>query len=173
MIRKEFLIALSVSALLLGGCVDSSTGASARADMEGEKATKTEVKKEAPKAEEKKVEAPKKEEAKAPVTEEKKAEAPKQEEAKAPATEEKKAEEPKKEASVNTTACAGCHGANFEKKAMGVSKIVKDLPKDEIVKALKGYKAGTFGGSMKAIMKSQVSALDDAKIEAIANKIGK
>ena len=171
MIRKEFLIALSLSALLLGGCVDSSTGASAKADMEGGKATKTEVKKEAPKAEEKKVEAPKKEETKAPATEEKKAEAPKQEEAKAPATEEKKAEEPK--SSVNTTACAGCHGANFEKKAMGVSKIVKDLPKDEIIKALKGYKDGSYGGSMKAIMKSQASALDDAKIEAIANKIGK
>ncbi len=172
MIRKEFLIALSISTLLLGGCVDSSTGASAKADMEGEKAPKTEVKKEVPKAEEKKAEAPKKEEAKAPVTEEKKAEEPKQEEAKAPVTEEKKAE-PKKEATVNTTACAGCHGANFEKKAMGVSKIVKDLPKDEIVKALKGYKAGTFGGSMKAIMKAQASALDDATIEAIANKIGK
>ncbi len=170
MIRKEFLIALSLSALLLGGCVDSSTGASARADMEGEKANKTEVKKEAPKAEEKKVEVPKKDAAKTPATE-KKAEAPKQEEAKATTTEEKKTEEPK--SSVNTTACAGCHGANFEKKAMGVSKIVKDLPKDEIVKALKGYKAGTFGGSMKAIMKAQASALDDATIEAIANKIGK
>ena len=156
MIRKEFLMALSLSALLLGGCVDSSTGASAKADIEGGEAThKTEVKKEAPKAEEKKVEAPKKEEAKAPVVEE------------------KKAEEPKKEATVNTTACAGCHGANFEKKAMGVSKIVKDLPKDEIVKALKGYKDGSFGGSMKAIMKAQASALDDATIEAIANKIGK
>ncbi len=174
MIRKEFLMALSLSALLLGGCVDSSTGASAKADIEGGEAThKTEVKKEAPKAEEKKVEAPKKEEAKAPVVEEKKAEEPKKEEAKAPVVEEKKAEEPKKEATVNTTACAGCHGANFEKKAMGVSKIVKDLPKDEIVKALKGYKDGSFGGSMKAIMKAQASALDDATIEAIANKIGK
>ncbi len=169
MIRKEFLIALSVSALLLGGCVDSSTGAAAKADMEGgKKTTTTEVKKEAPKAEEKKVEAPKKEEAKAPVTEEKKAEEPKKEEAKAPAKEEKKTE-----ATVNTAVCAGCHGANFEKKAMGVSKVVKDLSKDEIIKALKGYKDGSYGGSMKSVMKGQVAALDDKAIEAIANKIGK
>ncbi len=160
MIKKEFLMILSVSALLLGGCVDSSTGSAARADMEADSGHKSEAKvekkAEAPKAEEKKAEAPK--------VEEKKAEAPK--------AEEKKAEAPATD-SVNTTACAGCHGANFEKKAMGVSKIVKDLKKEEIAKALKGYKAGTFGGSMKSIMKAQVSALDDAKIEAIANKIGK
>jgi len=71
----------------------------------------------------------------------------------------------------NTTACAGCHGANFEKKALNVSKIVKDLPKDEIVKALKGYKAGTFGGAMKAVMQGQVKALTDKDIEEIATQI--
>jgi len=74
---------------------------------------------------------------------------------------------------VSTAACAGCHGASFEKKAMGVSKIVKDLSKDDIVKALKGYKDGTYGGGMKGIMKGQVGAFDDATIEAIASKIGK
>ncbi len=158
MIRKEFLMAIAVSALLLGGCVDSSTGAAAKADMEAENGHKTEAKvekkAEAPKAEEKKAEAK---------VEEKKAEtpAPKAEE-KAPATD-----------SVNVTACAGCHGANFEKKAMGVSKIVKDMAKADIVKALKGYKDGSYGGSMKALMKGQAIPLDDAKIEAIANKFGK
>jgi len=74
---------------------------------------------------------------------------------------------------VSTAACAGCHGASFEKKAMGVSKIVKDLSKDDIVKALKGYKDGTYGGGMKGIMKGQVGSFDDATIEAIASKIGK
>ena len=71
----------------------------------------------------------------------------------------------------DTKACAGCHGANFEKKAMNVSKVVKDLPKDEIVKALKGYKAKTFGGAMKAIMQGQVAALSDEAIEEIATQI--
>ena len=74
---------------------------------------------------------------------------------------------------VNTAACAGCHGANFEKKAMGVSKIVKDLSKADIVTALKGYKAGTYGGAMKGVMAGQVASLDDATIEAIATKFGK
>jgi cytochrome c-type protein NapB len=165
MIKKEFLMALSLSALLLGGCVDSSTGASARADMEGGEATKTEAKAEAPKAEEKKAQAPVAQKAEAPKAEEKKAE-------------EKKAEAPKEKtasasAEVNTAVCAGCHGANFEKKAMGVSKVVNTLTKDEIKKALHGYKDGTYGGSMKTIMKGQAGGLSDAQIEAIANKVGK
>ena len=57
----------------------------------------------------------------------------------------------------NTTACAGCHGKDFEKSAMGKSKIVKDMSKDDIVKALKGYKDGTYGGGMKAVMKGQAA----------------
>jgi len=72
---------------------------------------------------------------------------------------------------VSTAVCAGCHGQNFEKKAMNVSKIVKDLSKDEIVTALKGYKAGTFGGAMKGVMAGQVKNLSDEDIEAIAEQI--
>jgi len=71
----------------------------------------------------------------------------------------------------NIAACTGCHGKNFEKKALGKSKIVKDMSKEDIVKALKGYKAGTYGGAMKATMAGQVKALSDADMEAIANQI--
>jgi len=170
MIKKEFLMALSVSLLLLGGCVDSSTGAAARADMEGGEAHKTEAKVE------KKVEAQKEEkkaEAPAQKVEEKKAEAPApkaQEEKKA---EEKPATEAPKAVEINLAGCAGCHGADFGKAAMGKSKIVKDMSKADIVKALKGYKDGSYGGAMKGIMKGQAGPLSDAQIEAIANKIGK
>lgn len=73
----------------------------------------------------------------------------------------------------DTAVCKGCHGANFENKAMNVSKIVKDLSKEQIVTALKGYKAGTYGGAMKAVMAGQVAALDDAGIEAMAAEIKK
>lgn len=73
----------------------------------------------------------------------------------------------------DTTVCKGCHGAHFEKKAMNVSKIVKDLTKEEIITALKGYKAGTYGGAMKAVMAGQVGKFDDAKIEALAAEIKK
>ncbi|SFZ99002.1 Nitrate reductase cytochrome c550-type subunit [hydrothermal vent metagenome] len=70
-----------------------------------------------------------------------------------------------------TAACLGCHGANFEKAALGKSKIVKDMTKEDIVKALKGYKDGTYGGAMKGLMKGQVVSLDDAAIEAMAAAI--
>jgi len=70
-----------------------------------------------------------------------------------------------------TGACKGCHGQQFEKKAMGKSKIVKDMSKEDIVKALKGYKDGSYGGAMKGIMKGQVAALSDADIAAMADEI--
>ncbi|SFV67274.1 Cytochrome C553 (soluble cytochrome f) [hydrothermal vent metagenome] len=76
-------------------------------------------------------------------------------------------------AAVNTAACAACHGHNFEKHAMGKSKIVKDLTHAEIAKALKGYKAGTFGGPLKGVMHGQVARYSDADLEAVAQKIGK
>jgi len=71
----------------------------------------------------------------------------------------------------STTACVGCHGTNFEKKALGTSKIVKDMSKDEIVKALKGYKDGSYGGPQKGLMKGQVVKLSDADIVAMADEI--
>ena len=72
---------------------------------------------------------------------------------------------------VNTAACAGCHGKSFEKKAMGKSKIVSDMTKEEIVAALKGYKDGSYGGPMKGMMKGQVASLSDADMAAIADSI--
>ncbi|MCF6310148.1 MAG: cytochrome C [Sulfurimonas sp.] len=76
-------------------------------------------------------------------------------------------------AGVNAGACQGCHGTNFEKSALGKSKIVADLPHAEIATALKGYKAGTFGGPMKGLMKGQVAKYSDADLEAFAQTIGK
>jgi len=71
----------------------------------------------------------------------------------------------------STAACAGCHGQHFEKAAMGKSKIVKDMSKADILVALKGYKAGTYGGAMKALMKGQVAALSDEDMNTIAGMI--
>lgn len=68
-------------------------------------------------------------------------------------------------------ACKGCHGANFEKKAMGKSKEVNKMSKADIVAAIKGYKDGSYGGPMKGIMKGQVVNLSDADIEAMAVEI--
>ncbi|NOX14595.1 MAG: cytochrome C [Epsilonproteobacteria bacterium] len=75
-------------------------------------------------------------------------------------------------ATVNTAACAACHGKNFEKHALGKSRIVANLTHDEIEDALKGYKVGK-GGSMKSIMKGQIGKYSDAEIEAFSKTIGK
>ena len=69
--------------------------------------------------------------------------------------------------------CAGCHGQTGEKKALGKSKVIKDMTKAEITAALHGYKDGTYGGPMKGLMKGQVKSLSEADITAIATKIGK
>ncbi len=52
--------------------------------------------------------------------------------------------------------CVSCHGIDFEKKALGVSKVVKDMSEKEIKAALDGYKSGK-GGSMKDVMIAEVN----------------
>ncbi|MBA1432331.1 MAG: c-type cytochrome [Epsilonproteobacteria bacterium] len=69
------------------------------------------------------------------------------------------------------TACSGCHGAKGEKKALGKSQIIGGWESARIVTALKGYKDGTYGGAMKAVMKGQASKLSDAEIKALADYI--
>ncbi len=68
----------------------------------------------------------------------------------------------------SVAACTGCHGQHFEKAALGKSKIVKDMSFKEIKDSLIGYKNGTYGDTMKALMEAQVKNLSDEKIEAMA-----
>ena len=76
-------------------------------------------------------------------------------------------------ASVNAQSCIACHGANWEKAAMGKSKIVADMTHAEIATSLKGYKDGSYGGPMKGVMKGQVARYSDADLEAFSQTIGK
>ncbi len=69
-------------------------------------------------------------------------------------------------AAVNLGACKGCHGANFEKKALGKSKIVSDMSKADVSAAMIGYKNGTYGGPMKGVMKGQVAKYSDADLSS-------
>lgn len=69
--------------------------------------------------------------------------------------------------------CVGCHGAHFEKKAMGKSIVVADMTHTDIAAALKGYKHGTYGGPMKGLMKGQVAKYSDADLDAFAQTVGK
>ena len=96
--------------------------------------------------------------------------------------EEKKAEETKQ---VNETAsnelnaealfktCASCHGLKGEKEALGKSQVITGWDKDRVIKALNGYKDGSYGGPMKGLMKGQVAKLSDADIKALADYMGK
>ncbi|QOG11929.1 c-type cytochrome [Arcobacter sp. FWKO B] len=65
--------------------------------------------------------------------------------------------------------CAACHGANGEKVALGKSKIIKDMTKEDFVAAMKGYQDGTYGGPMKGVMAGQVKGLTEADIQAMAD----
>ena len=67
--------------------------------------------------------------------------------------------------------CQGCHGVNYEKKALGMSKIIKDMTKEEMIKALSGYKAGTYGGKMKGIMVAQIKSFSSESIEKLVDAI--
>ena len=69
--------------------------------------------------------------------------------------------------------CAGCHGASGEKVALGKSKVISSMTKQEITDSLKGYQAGTYGRAMKGLMVAQVKGLSAGDIDAIAAKIGK
>jgi cytochrome c553 len=70
-------------------------------------------------------------------------------------------------------ACIGCHGASAEKPALGKSKVIKGCDAAKVEEALNGYKNGTYGGAMKALMKGQASKLSDNDIKAVAEYISK
>ena len=67
--------------------------------------------------------------------------------------------------------CASCHGKNGEKAAFNNAQVIAGWDKAKSIAALNGYKDGTYGGSLKGIMKGQVSALSDAQIEAVSEYI--
>jgi cytochrome c-type protein NapB len=62
--------------------------------------------------------------------------------------------------------CKGCHGQNWEKAALGKSKIVKDMTKKQVSDSLIGYKKGTYGGPMAGVMKGQVAKYSDADLSS-------
>ncbi|QNM91152.1 cytochrome C [Aliarcobacter cryaerophilus] len=69
--------------------------------------------------------------------------------------------------------CVACHGANGEKVALGTSKIIKDMTKEDFVASLKGYQDGTYGGAKKVLMVGQVKGMDEATMKQIADLIVK
>ena len=77
-------------------------------------------------------------------------------------------------AEVNLKSCTGCHGIDFSKAALGKSKIVSDMSKEDIVTAMVGYKNGTYNSAgMGGLMKGQVMKYTDVELEEIASSIAK
>jgi len=64
--------------------------------------------------------------------------------------------------------CAGCHGINGEKKALGKSLVITAWEQDKTIAALSGYKDGSYGSAMKGVMKGQVVKLSDTDIKELA-----
>ena len=69
--------------------------------------------------------------------------------------------------------CAGCHGNDGSKEALGKSEVIKYWDKVKIENALNGYKNGTYGGTMKGIMKGQVLKLSSKEISQLSEYITK
>lgn len=72
--------------------------------------------------------------------------------------------------------CIACHGADAKKVAPGSKGgvTIAGMPKAELLKQLKGYKAKTAdNGGAKAIMYGQMANVSDEDIEALADYISK
>lgn len=71
------------------------------------------------------------------------------------------------------SSCAGCHGTNGEKLALGKSKAIQGWDAQRTIDALNGYSDGSYGGALKGMMKSQADKLSVKETEAIAKYISK
>lgn len=69
-----------------------------------------------------------------------------------------------------TAKCQSCHGADGAKAMM--SKPVKGMKPEAVVKAMEGYKAKTYGGTKKGTMENLAAALSAGDIKALAAYIG-
>ncbi|MEA1918142.1 MAG: c-type cytochrome [Campylobacterota bacterium] len=85
----------------------------------------------------------------------------------------KKAIEPVDGGNLYAQKCSSCHGVHAEKKAMNASQIIKGWSSEKTTAALNGYKDGSYGSNMKAIMSAQVNSLNENQIQALANYISK
>lgn len=67
--------------------------------------------------------------------------------------------------------CASCHGINAKKRALNTSKVINTLKKEEITKALFGYKNGSYGGKIKGLKQGLLKSLNEDDIDAISTYI--
>lgn len=71
------------------------------------------------------------------------------------------------------TKCASCHGAKADKQALGKSQVIAGWTVSRTEEALHGYKSGTYGKEMKAVMQGQAKSLNPEEIKSLAKYIEK
>ncbi|WP_035064843.1 c-type cytochrome [Nitratidesulfovibrio termitidis] len=64
--------------------------------------------------------------------------------------------------------CAGCHGEDGSKAALGAARPVKGQTADTLYGKLKGYANGSYGGDKKAVMAGIAKKLSDGDMRALA-----
>jgi len=70
--------------------------------------------------------------------------------------------------------CAGCHGANGEKFALGKSKVIGGENKEALLYQLQEYKTGGLDQyGMGSLMKGQVVGLTDSELELVSEYVSK
>lgn len=69
--------------------------------------------------------------------------------------------------------CAACHGQNAEKEALGKSKIIRGWSASRTEAALNGYIDGSYGGTLKGLMKGQSAVLSEDEIKSVSEYISK
>ncbi|HIM76102.1 MAG TPA: c-type cytochrome [Campylobacterales bacterium] len=69
--------------------------------------------------------------------------------------------------------CSSCHGVNGDKKALNKSQSIKGWSVVRLSDAINGYKDGSYGGSMKGVMRPQVNKLSSDEIKALSEYISK
>ena len=67
--------------------------------------------------------------------------------------------------------CAGCHGTNGQKEALGRSHIINQMDRERLLKSMHGYQNGTYGGALKGLMKGQLKDLSLKQIDLLATYI--
>ena len=65
--------------------------------------------------------------------------------------------------------CRSCHGADGSKAPYSGVAPIKGWKSSETLKALKGYKDGSFGGARKQIMTNTAKRLSDEQMKSIAD----
>ncbi len=67
--------------------------------------------------------------------------------------------------------CSACHGEDGSKKALGTGHPLKGQTAEDLLKKMKGYQDGSYGGKKAAIMKRNLSKLTDEDLKALAEYI--